>query len=114
MDPLTQNLAQFLTAILTPTRPTALADGTERIRHVCKLDRASSLPVPGPLHLALFDLFPIWGQVKDRIPLFPKRLDDSAEDFLKMGVQGGNLMELGAVAPDTKRYPAGLPGRKPN
>jgi hypothetical protein len=50
------------------------------------------LLVPDPAHLALFNLFPIWGKVKERIPVATKRLDDIAEiaqmDFLKMDVQG--------------------------
>ena len=52
----------------------------------------TSLLVPDPAHLALFNLFPIWGKVKDRIPVATRKLDDIAEvtqmDFLKMDVQG--------------------------
>lgn len=145
MDPLNQNLAQFLTAILAPARPTAIvdvganpidgdppykamlaaglckvvgfepqpaalarlnqtkgpdelylpyavADGTERILHICELEGMTSLLVPDPAHLALFNLFPIWGKVKDHIPVATRKLDDIAEvtqmDFLKMDVQG--------------------------
>jgi FkbM family methyltransferase len=72
--------------------PYALADGTERILHVCELEGMTSLLVPDPAHLALFNLFPIWGKVKDRIPVATRKLDDVAEiaqmDFLKMDVQG--------------------------
>lgn len=72
--------------------PYALADGTERTLHVCNLEGMTSLLVPDPVHLALFNLFPIWGTVKDRIPVSTKKLDDIAEitrlDFLKMDVQG--------------------------
>jgi len=145
MDPLNQNLAQFLTTILAPARPTAVvdvganpidgdppykamlaaglckvvgfepqtaalarlnrtkgpdevylpyavADGTERILHICELEGMTSLLVPDPAHLALFNLFPIWGKVKDHIPVATRKLDDVAEvshmDFLKMDVQG--------------------------
>src|SRR5258705_9074835 len=72
--------------------PYALADGTERTLHVCNLEGMTSLLVPDPTHLALFNLFPIWGRVKDRIPVATRKLDDIAEvtqmDFLKMDVQG--------------------------
>jgi FkbM family methyltransferase len=72
--------------------PYALADGTERTLHVCELEGMTSLLVPDPAHLALFNLFPIWGRVKDRIPVATRKLDDIAEvtqmDFLKMDVQG--------------------------
>jgi len=73
--------------------PYALGDGTERTLHVCELEGMTSLLEPDPAHLALFNLFPIWGQVKARIPVATKKLDDVTEiahvDFLKMDVQGG-------------------------
>src|SRR5471030_1884801 len=34
--------------------PYALADGTERILHICALEGMTSLLVPDPAHLALF------------------------------------------------------------
>jgi FkbM family methyltransferase len=72
--------------------PYALADGTQRILHVCELEGMTSLLVPDPAHLALFNLFPTWGTVKEQIPVTTRRLDDIAEvaqmDFLKMDVQG--------------------------
>jgi FkbM family methyltransferase len=72
--------------------PHALADGTERILHICALEGMTSLLVPDPAHLALFNLFPIWGTVKERIPITTRKLDEIAEiahlDFLKMDVQG--------------------------
>jgi FkbM family methyltransferase len=72
--------------------PYAIADGTLRTLHVCALEGMTSLLVPDPAHLALFNLFPIWGQVKERIPIATRKLDDIAEiahlDFLKMDVQG--------------------------
>jgi len=72
--------------------PYALADGTERTLHVCELEGMTSLLVPDPAHLALFNLFPTWGRVKERIPVTTRKLDDIAEitalDFLKMDVQG--------------------------
>jgi FkbM family methyltransferase len=72
--------------------PYALADGTKRTLHVCELEGMTSLLVPDPSHLALFNLFPTWGTVKERIPVTTRKLDDIAEitavDFLKMDVQG--------------------------
>jgi FkbM family methyltransferase len=72
--------------------PYALADGRERTLHVCELEGMTSLLVPDPAHLALFNLFPTWGTVKQQIPITTRRLDDIAEitalDFLKMDVQG--------------------------
>ncbi|HWY66777.1 MAG TPA: FkbM family methyltransferase [Rhizomicrobium sp.] len=72
--------------------PYVLADGTERMLHVCELEGMTSLLVPDPAHLALFNLFPTWGVVKQRIPVKTRKLDDIGEiaalDFLKMDVQG--------------------------
>jgi len=72
--------------------PYALADGTERTLHVCELEGMTSLLVPDPAHLALFNLFPTWGVVKQRIPVKTRKLDDIGEiaalDFLKMDIQG--------------------------
>jgi len=78
--------------------PYALADGTERTLHVCELEGMTSLLVPDPAHLALFNLFPTWGTVKERIPVTTRKLDDIAEvtalDFLKMDVQGAECEVL--------------------
>src|ERR1051325_10323919 len=72
--------------------PYAVGDGTERTLHVCELEGMTSLLVPDPAHLALFNLFPTWGTVKQQIPITTRKLDDIAEitalDFLKMDVQG--------------------------
>jgi FkbM family methyltransferase len=72
--------------------PYALGDGTPGTLHVCALEGMTSLLVPDPAHLALFNIFPIWGEVKAHIPVSTKRLDDVAEiahlDFLKMDAQG--------------------------
>ena len=59
--------------------PHVLADGTERTLHICELEGMTSLLVPDPSQLALFNLFPIWGNVKERIPVATKKLDDIAE-----------------------------------
>jgi hypothetical protein len=52
--------------------PYALGDGTQRTLHVCELEGMTSLLVPDPDHLALFNLFPAWGTVKKRIPSPPE------------------------------------------
>ena len=57
--------------------PFVLGDGTERTLNVCELDGMTSLLVPDPAHLALFNLFPIWGQVKARIPVATDDADAS-------------------------------------
>ena len=72
--------------------PYALGDGTSRTMNICGIEGMSSLLVPDPAQLALFNLFPIWGEVKNTIPVSTRRLDDIAEianmDFLKMDIQG--------------------------
>src|SRR3954471_11657127 len=78
--------------------PYALGDGTGGMLNVCELEGMTSLLVPDPSHLALFNLFPIWGKVKNQIPLETRKLDDIAEiatmDFLKMDVQGSERAVL--------------------
>lgn len=72
--------------------PYALGDGTSRTLNICGIEGMTSLLVPDPAQLALFNLFPIWGEVKNTIPVTTRRLDDIAEianmDFLKMDIQG--------------------------
>ncbi len=72
--------------------PYALGDGTSSMLNICELEGMTSLLVPEPRHLALFNLFPIWGKVKNQIPVETRKLDDIPEiarmDFLKMDVQG--------------------------
>ncbi|HEY1876718.1 MAG TPA: FkbM family methyltransferase, partial [Rhizomicrobium sp.] len=72
--------------------PYVLGDGGQRTLNVCELEGMTSLLVPDPAHLALFNLFPIWGTVKSQIPVTTRKLDDIAEiahlDFLKMDIQG--------------------------
>lgn len=72
--------------------PHAIGDGTWRTLNLCKLEGMTSLKVPDPAHLALFNLFPTWGDVTARTDIQTRRLDDVAEldrmDFLKMDVQG--------------------------
>jgi len=72
--------------------PYVLGDGSRRILNICELEGMTSLLVPDPAHLVLFNLFPIWGTVKSQIPVTTRKLDDIAEiahlDFLKMDIQG--------------------------
>jgi len=72
--------------------PYALGEGTSATLNICELEGMTSLLVPEPRHLALFNLFPIWGKVKNQVPVETRKLDDIAEiarmDFLKMDVQG--------------------------
>ena len=72
--------------------PYALGDGGERTLNICALEGMTSLLVPDPARLALFNLFPIWGTVKSQVPVATRKLDEIAEiahlDFLKMDVQG--------------------------
>src|SRR5580698_4473952 len=72
--------------------PYALGDGSARTLNVCELPGMTSLLFPDPARLALFNLFPIWGTVKQQIPVTTRKLDDIAQiahlDFLKMDVQG--------------------------
>lgn len=72
--------------------PYVLGDGSARTLNVCELEGMTSLLDPDPAHLALFNLFPIWGKVKNQIPVTTRKLDDIAQiahlDFLKMDVQG--------------------------
>jgi len=93
-EPQAEGLAR-LTAKAGPRErylPYALGDGTSGTLNVCGIEGMTSLKVPDPAHLALFNLFPIWGEVKAHIPVTTKRLDDVFEiahlDFLKMDIQG--------------------------
>ncbi len=93
-EPQTEAFAR-LTAIAGPRErylPYTVGDGTERTLQVCGLEGMTSLLVPDPAHLALFNLFPTWGEVKSTHPVTTHRLDDIAEiahmDFLKMDIQG--------------------------
>jgi FkbM family methyltransferase len=78
--------------------PYVLGDGSDGVLNVCELEGMTSLLVPDPAHLALFNLFPIWGTVKHQIPVTTRKLDDVAEvahlDFLKMDVQGAERTVL--------------------
>jgi hypothetical protein len=80
----------LLTEILAPAHPTAVVDmGANPIdgdppykamlaAGLCEVTGMTSLLVPEPAHLALFNLFPIWGSVKQQIPVTTRKLDDIA------------------------------------
>ena len=78
--------------------PDALGDGTSHTLNICGIDGMTSLLNPDPAQLALFNLFPIWGAVKETHTISTRRLDDVAEiahmDFLKMDIQGSERMVL--------------------
>ena len=78
--------------------PDALGDGTSHTLNICGIDGMTSLLDPDPAQLALFNLFPIWGEVKETHTISTRRLDDIAEiahmDFLKMDIQGSERMVL--------------------
>lgn len=105
--------------------PYALGDGTTRTLNICALEGMTSLKVPDPAHLALFNLFPTWGEVKNTIPVATHRLDDIAEiahmDFLKMDIQGserdvlvhGHAKLAGTVAVQTEMSFIPLYGDQP-
>ena len=61
-------------------------------------------------HLALFNLFPIWGEVKERIPVATRNAWTTSPksprmDFLKMDVQGGERDVLAHGRTKLKRMP---------
>jgi FkbM family methyltransferase len=75
----------------------AVGDGETHTLHVCNFGFTSLLE-PDPAALAFFNAFPHMGQVESTIGLKTRRLDDIDElpklDFLKMDVQGSELMVL--------------------
>ena len=78
--------------------PDVVGDGTSAVLRICASEGMTSLLEPDPAHLALFNMFPIWGAVKDTVPVPTTRLDDigaiTAMDFLKMDIQGGEMAVL--------------------
>lgn len=75
----------------------AVGDGGEHTLHVCN-HGWSSFYEPDLQALAFFNTFSQLGRVESKLPLQTRRLDDMAElppiDFLKMDVQGAELMVL--------------------
>ena len=91
-EPLRQKLGTSGTVI-----EAAVGDGREHTLHVCDHGWTSLLE-PDPAALAFFNTFRALGRVKQTQPIGTRRLDDMAElppvDFLKMDVQGAELMVL--------------------
>ena len=75
----------------------AVGDGREHTLHVCDHGWSSILE-PDPAALAFFNSFTALGRVLSKQVIQTRRLDDIAElpppDFLKMDVQGAELMVL--------------------
>lgn len=75
----------------------AVGDGREHTLHVCN-HGWSSFFEPDPQALAFFNTFIQLGRVESTVAMQTQRLDDMAElppiDFLKMDVQGAELMVL--------------------
>lgn len=78
--------------------PQALGDGAMHTLHVCRAPGMTSLFSPDPSTLGLFDILKSAGDVFEELPIQTTRLDDILEienlDFLKMDVQGAELMVL--------------------
>lgn len=75
----------------------AVGDGAEHTLHVCNYGW-SSVFEPDPAALAFFNSFAQLGRVESTARIQTRRLDDMADlppiDFLKMDVQGAELMVL--------------------
>ena len=75
--------------------PYAVGDGTEQTLHVCKARGMTSVLVPDPDRLAMFNEFYKIGEVEETYRVKTRRLDDIDEigdlDFLKIDIQGGEL-----------------------
>jgi len=78
--------------------PHALGDGGAHTLHVCAAPGMTSLLEPDPATLELFSVLKAAGEVRDRVPVQTRRLDDIVEiehlDFLKIDIQGGELSVL--------------------
>jgi FkbM family methyltransferase len=77
----------------------ALGDGREHTLYICPPGLGmSSLFEPNPSALGLFNKFPEWGKIVNSKKILTKRLADITDiesiDFLKMDVQGSELMIL--------------------
>jgi FkbM family methyltransferase len=82
--------------------PHAIGDGSEQIFHQCNAPMASSLLEPNDELLAMFHELGDVTRVVERHRVRTVRLDDVAEargaDYLKLDVQGGELMVLQGAA----------------
>ena len=75
--------------------PYVIGDGAAATLRICAAPGMSSLFEPDARALALFNGFAQFGEVKARLPVQTRRLDDVTEirhlDFLKVDVQGAEL-----------------------
>lgn len=78
--------------------PTALGDGLVHTLNICRAPGMTSLFSPDPSTLALFEVMKSAGDVVEQVSVATTRLDDVRDiqhlDFLKMDVQGAELMIL--------------------
>jgi FkbM family methyltransferase len=78
--------------------PYAIGDGQAHTLHLCQAPGMSSLLRPNQTLLANYHGFPEWGVVRGTRPVQTVRLDDvreiAAMDFLKIDIQGAELMAL--------------------
>ena len=78
--------------------PHVIGDGGKHTLHVCVGSGMTSLLEPDPRMLAVFEALRPLAEVKERLPVVTRRLDDIAEipelDFLKLDVQGSEWMVL--------------------
>lgn len=75
--------------------PYIIGGGGPGLLHVARASGMTSLLEPDPAALKLFNGFPEWGAIDQRLPVETVRLDDVHEiehlDLLKIDVQGGEL-----------------------
>jgi FkbM family methyltransferase len=78
--------------------PVALGDGKEHTLYICRASGMTSLLRPDRRMLSQFPGFEEWGQIVDQVKVKTKPLDKVGEigdcDFLKLDVQGGELLVL--------------------
>lgn len=78
--------------------PDAIGDGTEQTFHICHAPGMSSVFEPNPNRLALFNLFPKFGEVEKTLRVSTRKLDDIPDlgpvDYLKIDIQGGELAAI--------------------
>lgn len=75
--------------------PYAVGDGQTHTLRLCQMSGMSSLLEPNFPLLNLLHYHGIWAEIKERVELSTRRLDDIAEigrmDWLKIDIQGGEL-----------------------
>lgn len=75
--------------------PYAVGDGGQHTLNVCVASGMTSLLDPDPANLSLFEYLRPLAEVRERVAVDTRRLDDITEidvlDFLKIDIQGGEL-----------------------